>query len=73
MEMEASKDERVIRPKELCRLIGLSRQTLWRLYKSGELPPPRQLSARNVGWLYSEIVQWLRDRQPSTIPGVKRG
>jgi prophage regulatory protein len=71
--MEAAKGEQVIRPKELCRLIGLSRQTLWRLSKSGEFPAPRQLSVRSVGWLRSEVDEWLRGRGPSTVPGVKRG
>jgi prophage regulatory protein len=66
--MRAVEGEQVLRARDVVRVTGLSRQSLWRLYKAGEFPPPRQLSARSVGWLYSEIVQWLRDRQPSTIP-----
>lgn len=39
-----------------------SRTTVWRMVKSGELPPPQKISDRSVGWQEPVIEKWERSR-----------
>jgi prophage regulatory protein len=38
---------------------GLSRSTIYLRIKEGSFPKPISLGARAVGWLESEIEEWL--------------
>jgi len=53
---------RIIRPKELAELLSVSTVTVWRMEKRGELPRRKKISTRTVGWLESEIKEWLEQR-----------
>ena len=44
------------------RIGGLARSTVWRLEKAGKFPEHRQISANAVGWLESEIDEWVASR-----------
>jgi prophage regulatory protein len=44
----------------------LSRSTRWRLERQGKFPARRQLSTNSVGWLRSEVEDWLSSRKPVT-------
>jgi len=57
--------DRFIRSKELTKITGLSLSTLWRLENESQFPQRRQLSPGAVGWLWSEILEWLESRQKS--------
>lgn len=59
---ETSIETRVIRMKELIRITGLSRTTIWRWVNSGDLPIPIILGTSNIGWLAAEIYEWLKTR-----------
>lgn len=39
--------------------VGLSSTTIWRLEKSGKFPRRVKLGGAAVGWLESEIDQWI--------------
>ena len=57
--------ENIIRLPRLMEMVGLSRTTIWRRVKSGELPPPVRLGgpgSRAVGWRKTAIEGWLRTR-----------
>jgi prophage regulatory protein len=54
---------RIIRKKELCQLLGLSAPTLWRKVKSGDFPAPLQLGVNSIGWLESDISQWIETKK----------
>jgi prophage regulatory protein len=41
---------------------GLSRSSVYAKVRSGEFPAPISLGARAVGWLDSEISEWMSDR-----------
>lgn len=41
---------------------GLSRSTIYLRISLGIFPKPVNLGARAVGWLESEIDQWLQDQ-----------
>lgn len=40
---------------------GLSRSSLYAKISRGEFPPPINLGARAVGWLESEVDEWISD------------
>jgi prophage regulatory protein len=45
---------------------GLSRSTLYRMVQSGEFPAPRQIGARAVAWVESEVSAWIESRATGT-------
>ena len=51
-----------LREPQVAILTGLSKSTRWRLEKNGEFPKRRQLSAKCVGWLGSEVESWVHTR-----------
>lgn len=53
---------KIIRPSELAEILSVSTVTIWRMEKRGELPPRKQISSRVVGWLESDIKEWLENR-----------
>jgi len=59
--------EKIIRKTELLELVKLSRSTIWRLEKQGSFPKRRRISRRLVGWLLSEVEDWIASR-PSATP-----
>lgn len=64
----------VIRTPELLYQLGVSRSTVWRWEKScPDFPKRIRLGERSVGWLRSEVNDWLasRDRvdQPTELDG----
>lgn len=54
---------RMIRSKELVKLTGLSRSSLWRLEKVNCFPPRRKLSTGTVGWSLKEVEEWIASRE----------
>lgn len=57
--------DRIIRKPEVRERSGLSDATIWRLEQHGEFPRRRQLGPGSVGWLESEVENWLESRQPA--------
>ena len=56
---------RILRVPEIKRRTGLSRTTIWRKVRSGEFPPPVQLSANAIGWFENSFEQqWVKPRRP---------
>lgn len=53
---------RFLRSKEVTRLSGLSRTTIWRMASEGKFPERRRITARTVGWLASDVEEWIRTR-----------
>lgn len=54
--------------EQLEKLTTLSATTIQNMVARNEFPPPRELSARRVGWLYREIAEWAENRPVSNIP-----
>ena len=55
----------IIRIRDVCRMTGLSRTTLWRRVNSGQFPKPLRLGgpqARAVGWVRGAVEEWLGSR-----------
>lgn len=52
----------IIRQKRLAEITGLSRSTIYNLISSGSFPKQISLGKRAVGWLATEVDQWLQER-----------
>jgi predicted DNA-binding transcriptional regulator AlpA len=51
-----------LRIRDVCRLLRISKPTLWRLRQSSDFPAPTQLSDRAIGWSRDEIRTWVNAR-----------
>jgi prophage regulatory protein len=54
--------DRLIRLRELVKLLSISRANVYRLMKMGKFPQPIKLAERTVAWRLSEIETWVQDR-----------
>ena len=53
---------RFVRLPEVMARTGLSRSTIYVRVAEGRFPKPVPLGARSVGWIESELEEWVRDR-----------
>ena len=53
---------RIIRLPEVTNLTGISRSNIYAHIKKGKFPKQINLGARSVGWVESEIQEWIRQR-----------
>ena len=53
---------RILRFQQVRARTGLSRSTIYRRLAEGAFPDPVQLGARAVGWIESEVDEWIRQR-----------
>lgn len=60
--MSEQKEISYLREPQVQVLTKLSKSTRWRLEKEGLFPKKRRLSRRSVGWLASEIQDWMQSR-----------
>jgi len=51
---------------ETAQAVGLSTSQVQKMVQIGEFPKPRQLSARRVAWVVTEVEAWLLSRPAST-------
>ena len=52
-----------LRISDVCRLLRISKPTLWRLRQSSDFPTPTQLSDRAIGWSRGDIQTWVNVRR----------
>lgn len=62
---------RLMRLREVLQLCGFSRATLYREIKLHTFPAPVKLSARSVGWLQDDVMQWLDARVAQRGPAYQ--
>lgn len=53
---------KVLRLAQVMDSTGLGRSTIYKYISEGKFPTPLQLSERCVGWLESEVQQWIQSR-----------
>lgn len=53
---------RILRRRDVERLTGLRRSAIYEAVACGRLPRPVPIGARAVGWLESEVLDWLNSR-----------
>ncbi|WP_259196435.1 MULTISPECIES: AlpA family transcriptional regulator [unclassified Pseudomonas] len=50
---------KIIRLKQVCEVTGLARSTVYKFIGEGIFPKPVPLGDRCVGWLESEVYDWI--------------
>jgi predicted DNA-binding transcriptional regulator AlpA len=50
---------------DVCKLLRISKPTLWRLRRSRDFPDPTTVTERIFGWRRREIDEWLASRPSS--------
>ena len=69
-------EQQIIREKEIVRITGLSRTSIWRKERDGSFPKRVRLgSGRAVGWLRSSVESWLqglKEPTPASDPEALR-
>ena len=61
--MDDRPSDRFVREPERELITGLSRTTWWRMERYGKAPKRRRISANGVGWLLSELIDWMQSCQ----------
>lgn len=61
----------IIRRNEVEVRTGLSRSSIYDAIRAGTFPAPIQLSPKAVGWVESEINEWLADRVKARDKALK--
>lgn len=54
--------ERILRRAEVLEITGLSAATIYRWISKEYFPAPVQLGPNSVGWLASEVEEWIKSR-----------
>lgn len=52
----------ILRRKQVQSRTGLARSTIYHYIKSGTFPRPIPLGPRAVGWLESDVSNWIAER-----------
>lgn len=55
----------ILRRKQVQARTGLSRSTIYLYVKDGAFPKPIALGPRAVGWIESEVSEWIAARMKS--------
>lgn len=59
-------NDRILRIEEVVAMVGISKQAIYARIRRGTFPKPVPLGGvgprRAVGWLWSEVRAWLRER-----------
>lgn len=61
---------RVLRKREVFNRTGLSQSTVYRMEKAGKFPKRIQISIQCVGWVESEVDDWIRQRAEGRMVGA---
>ena len=62
MHQNVHHDLAILRLPQVKRRTGLSRSTLYQYIKDGYFPKPVPLGPRAVGWLESDVSDWIATR-----------
>jgi len=52
---------RILRLKNVIAVTGLARSTIYKYVDAGTFPKPIPLGGRSVGWVDSEVHDWILD------------
>jgi prophage regulatory protein len=62
MKLLRDPNERALRLRQVCQLTGLGRSMIYQMQAEGRFPRRIKLGERAVGWLESEVRDWLAAR-----------
>ena len=69
MHQKIQHEPAILRRPQVEQRTGLSRSTLYQYIKDGDFPKPVRLGLRAVGWLESDISDWIA----ALVKGARQG
>lgn len=60
----------ILRLTQVKALTGLSKTSLYQLIKQGKLKKPIRLGVRSVGWLQTDIEEFIAERVKASRPEI---
>jgi predicted DNA-binding transcriptional regulator AlpA len=57
---------------EVCAITSLTYPAIWKKMQKDEFPRSREICPGRVGWLSTEITDWLNNRPQRVLKGDKR-
>ncbi len=57
----------ILKRAEVEEMTALSRSTIYRLMNAGKFPASIRMSAKSVGWLESDIEQWIEANRTDRV------
>jgi predicted DNA-binding transcriptional regulator AlpA len=64
--------DRIVREPERREVTGIGRTKWWGLEREGRVPKRRLLAGHRVGWLESELVEWMHAQPVGTPPAPRK-
>jgi len=55
--------DRILRPKEVAEMVGLSRNCLYKMIRRGSFPPFICLGPKARGQKLSRVIEWIEERE----------
>ena len=55
-------ENRILKLHQVVATTAIPRSSLYKMIANGTFPKPIQLSQRSVGWLSSEVQNWIQSR-----------
>lgn len=59
---DIQREPALLRRRQVQARTGLARSTIYQYIKAGVFPKPIPLGARAVGWIESEVSDWIAER-----------
>ena len=59
-------DDKLLRRREVERITGVGRSSIYRLMQSGGFPRPVKVGPAAVRWKESDIIAWVESRPEAT-------
>lgn len=63
----------ILKLSSVSKVTTLGRTNIYKKIKEGTFPKPISLGPRAVGWLQSEIDEWIKGRVAARVPGATLG
>ena len=60
---------KIMNTAQTAEFLNISIPHLRRLYRSGGVPAPIQLSTRKLGWKVGDLIDWVATRQTRPVQG----
>ena len=57
--------DRLLKMREVCERVGLSRATIYRLEGRGQFPPRVHVTECAIRWRENEVASWIAARAPA--------
>ena len=63
MDIQSASPDRIVRPSEAAAILSISKATLLRMRRRGDIPEPIRVSRGVVGWRQTTLQEWLDQRE----------